>query len=231
VAKFGWKKKTKIVVISWIATTLIRLWFGTVRVKILDQAIYDKYFLQTGEKMNMVAGSWHRHAIFLFYFFRNLDNKLIMISQSTDGEITARVAKKFAYRPVRGSSSKGGSKALEEMIALMKSDSRFICGTPMDGPRGPARQLKKGLLVVAKETNAVFVPMACSGTKLITLSKAWDKTILPYPFSEMVVGFGVPQKIPVNQSPEEFERLRHDIELEMNELTDKVDRFCNYSMA
>ena len=76
----------------WLAYTAVRLWFSTVRVKILNPSVYLDYFLKSADGRNVVAGSWHRHAIFFFYFFRTLGPRGIMISKSVDGEFTAKIA-------------------------------------------------------------------------------------------------------------------------------------------
>jgi lysophospholipid acyltransferase (LPLAT)-like uncharacterized protein len=227
---FTWKDRIKINTIAFLATWVMRIWFFTVRVEILDRDTYDDYFLQLNGKHNVVAGSWHRHAIFLFYFFRNLENRLIMISQSRDGEMTAGIARRLGYTPVRGSSSKGGGKALNALIETMKSkDKAYLCGTPVDGPRGPARKLKKGMVILAREADAYFVPMAASGTRVWTFPRAWDRTILPKPFSKMVVGFGQPCKIAADLEAGALKEKCLALEGELNELTDRLDRICGYT--
>jgi len=223
-------ERIKISIISWLASWLVRLWFGTVRVEIINRKVYDEYILKNKDKGNIVVASWHRHAVFFFYFFRNIKNGVGMVSRSKDGEIVARVGKRFGYDFVRGSSSKGGGEALLAMIDYMnKGGATRFCGTAVDGPRGPARILKKGMLVLVKETGAYFIPIACSGTKVITFHKAWDKTIIPYPFSKIVMEFAAPLIIPKDISEEELENLRIRTEKTLNELTDNVDKIAGYS--
>jgi hypothetical protein len=206
----------------------MRLWFGTVRVEVRNREVYERFFLGDGP-VKVVAGSWHRHAVFFFYHFRKVTNGLVMISRSRDGEITAGIAKRLGYDTVRGSSSKGGRDALEATIDYMNQDQeRRFCGTAVDGPRGPARMLKKGMLAAAKRTGAWFIPMACSGTRVFTFPKAWDRTILPQPFSRVVMDFGRPFQIDPNISDEDFETLRIETERVLNDLTDGVDQACGY---
>lgn len=226
---FSWKERLKFRLTAFLAVNLVRLWFGTVRVQVLNKAVYEKYFMDPATG-NVVAGSWHRHAIFLFYFFRNLGARGIMISRSRDGELIARVAEYLGYTPVRGSSSRGGLHALSAMIHYMKDRTeKRLCGTAVDGPRGPARKMKKGMAMVAMKSGSWFVPVACSGTRVITFSRAWDKTIIPKPFSRVVIDFGEPVKIPEDASEVEFSRICADIEAQLNRLTDKVDRICGYT--
>jgi len=214
---------------SWLAYTVVRLWFSTVRVKILNPSVYREYFLKADIGRNVVAGSWHRHAVFFFYFLRKLGPRGIMISRSVDGEFTAKIATYLGYTPIRGSSSRDGSAALQRLIEFMKvkGETRF-CGTAVDGPRGPAMVLKTGMLAVAKESGSWFIPMACSGNRVITFPKAWDRTIIPKPFSKVVMDFGEPFVISHDISRSDMEKIRRSTELILNKMTDNVDRVCGY---
>ncbi len=228
--KFIKKIENNIPLIVSIARILIHILFFTVRVKIVNKEIYDKYLIKNNGKDNVVAGLWHRNAIFLLYFFRKLQNTLIMASRSKDGEIGARVAEKLGYIIARGSSSRGGKEALEEMITIMNtSGSKYLSGTPADGPIGPARKFKKGMAALAKETNAYYIPIGVSGDNVITFPNAWDKTMIPLPFSKVIIIFGEPFKIPSDTTDEEFRKICGDIEKTLNRLTDEADMLAGYN--
>ena len=111
----------------------------------------------------------------------------------------------------------------------MKPEPAKICGTPVDGPRGPARTMKKGMLALAMQTDSWFIPMACSGSRVITFHKAWDKTIIPKPFSKMYLTFGTPIKIPMGISPEDLEKIRAEKEAELDRITDRADHIAGYA--
>lgn len=225
----SFKQRAKAAAISFLAAWFARFWFATVRISIVNREVYDRHFRQIEIPHHVVGAAWHRNAVFLFYFFRNLGDRLIMISRSRDGEIAAGVAKRFGYTPVRGSSSQGGGEALRQMIDVMNGGpKKFLCGTAVDGPRGPARKLKKGMVALAGQTGALFVPMACSGNRLITFHKSWDRTIVPKPFSRMTVAFGEPVAIPAELHPSDLERLCRKLEDDLNRLTDTVDHICGY---
>jgi len=66
---------------------------------------------------------------------------------------------------------------------------------------------------------------------VITFSRAWDQTIIPKPFSKVVIDFGEPVNIPQDASEEEFDRICADIAAELDRLTDKVDEICGYAGA
>jgi lysophospholipid acyltransferase (LPLAT)-like uncharacterized protein len=217
--------KAAVLLASWV----VRFWFGSVRFNILNREAYEQFIAGTQRKNNAVVATWHRHVIPSYYFFRSVKDLLIMGSRSRDGEFATRLGRRFGLRFTRGSSSLGGQDALGEMAEYLKTGPHGkICSTPVDGPHGPARRLKKDMLVLAKETNAFFIPMACSGKRVITFSKAWDHTILPLPFTEMVIEFHPPFKVPSNLSESELEEWRVKVEDILNQLTDRVDRIAGY---
>jgi lysophospholipid acyltransferase (LPLAT)-like uncharacterized protein len=215
-------------VVSWAIAAVVKMWFGTVRVEILNPDRFEK-FARDPATGSIVAGVWHRNAIFLVHFFRILGPRAVMVSRSRDGDIATRVVERFGYVTMRGSSSRGGTRALQEMIRWMRaSHEKRLCGTPVDGPRGPARVMKKGMLAVAKEAGVLFVPIACSGSRVITLRKAWDRTMLPLPFSKMVIDVGEPIKVPPDADAAAMETLRSRVEATLNQMTDDLDRYCGY---
>ena len=227
--RFNLKNLATPSVVSWLLTVLVRLWFGTVRVEIMNQERFER-FAQDSSTGNIVGGVWHRNAIFLFYFFRTLGPRGVMISRSKDGDIVARIARRFGYTTMRGSSSKGGTQALKQMIDYMRAThEKRLCGTPVDGPRGPARIMKKGMLAVAKEAGAAFCPVASSGTRVWTFHKAWDKTMIPLPFSKVVIDFGDIFDIAPDADDAEMEKLRLRAEQTLNDMTDNLDQICGYA--
>jgi lysophospholipid acyltransferase (LPLAT)-like uncharacterized protein len=214
--------------VSWALISLVRIWFGTVRVEIRNRDRFERYALDPSSG-SIVAGVWHRNAIFLVYFFRMLGPRAVMVSRSKDGDLAARAVRRLGYITIRGSSSRGGTQALRQMISWMKAThEKRLCGTPVDGPRGPARVVKKGMLAVAKEAGVLFVPIACSGTRVLTFRKAWDKTMIPLPFSKMVIEFGEPIRVPADADDAEMEMVRRRAEQTLNEMTDHLDRICGY---
>ena len=213
------------VLVEWIG----RLWFGTVRTEIRHREIYERYILDGQNRRNIVFGIWHRNMIFFSYFLREVRNKLTLVSASKDGDIAAGVAPRFGYKPIRGSSSRGGTRALIALISEMKeSEKKHFCFTAIDGSREPARKVETGMIFLAQKTDALILPMTISGTRLITFPRIWDKMILPMPFSKILVDFAQPIEVPSIVSKDERERLRLKVEVVLNELTDEVDSLCGY---
>lgn len=86
----------------------------------------------------------------------------------------------------------------------------------------------RALILTLRKSEEKCVCFTTSGTRLITFHKAWDKTILPMPFSRVLVDFAQPMEIPLQTSEDEMEKIRQEVEDALNELTDRVDEMCGY---
>lgn len=205
-----------------LVALFVRVLGATWRYRILGA---DPYHAAHGKKVFLGAG-WHRNILIAAHYFRDR-GYLTMVSQSRDGDLVSAVVPHLGYlRPVRGSSSRGGANALRAQIELTRNgvSSGLFC----DGPRGPARVVKSGIMHLAAATQTELTPVAFSATPCIRF-KSWDRTILPKPFAEVVVAFGDPITIPENLSKAELEAKRIEMEKTLNELTDRVDAECGMS--
>jgi lysophospholipid acyltransferase (LPLAT)-like uncharacterized protein len=132
-----------------------------------------------------------------------------MISQSKDGKIVAGVAKRSGWNAVRGSSSKGGTLALKNMIANLKKSK--LSGHIVDGPRGPSGVVKPGVIRLAFATNAVIVPFYISAENSWHFN-SWDKFLLPKPFSKVVLRFDKMISLQRTKDRNLFENQRKQLE-------------------
>lgn len=202
---------------------VVRLWFNTCRVTIINEQVYQEYI--AGDKP-VVVGTWHRAAIYFLYFFGHL-RPMIMISRSKDGEILSQYASGFGVIPVRGSSGKGGRDALMLMKQYLESGGT-ACATVLDGPQGPAYVAKKGMIILSKLTGSPFVPAIWSATRTLTLRNSWDKMILPLPWSRVYIAGGDPIHIPASATGKDLEHYRKLVEDQLNTMMAEVDRRCGY---
>jgi lysophospholipid acyltransferase (LPLAT)-like uncharacterized protein len=129
---------------------------------------------------------WHGEQLPLLWHHRG-ENVAIVISDHRDGEIIARIAHSLGYTTVRGSTSRGGSRAL---IGLMREIGAGRDGaiTP-DGPRGPAHVFAPGVAVAAQRTGALIVPLRATAARAWRL-KSWDRFVIPKPFTRVDVRYG-----------------------------------------
>lgn len=116
----------------------------------------------------------------------------ILISQHRDGEIISRVTRILGYDPVRGSTTRGGARALREMVRKAGRD-RCLAVTP-DGPRGPGFVFQSGAVKLAQLTGLPIQPVGIGVERKKVLS-SWDSFIVPIPFSRCVYVFGEPIRV------------------------------------
>lgn len=122
-----------------------------------------------------------------------------MASQSKDGELIARWLEENGYVVVRGSTTRGGSQALREMVRQVRSGRH--AALTVDGPRGPARVVQPGVVQLARLTGAWILPITSSSSRPRFFA-SWDRYLLPGLFSRNVVGYGEPFALPRELSDE-----------------------------
>jgi lysophospholipid acyltransferase (LPLAT)-like uncharacterized protein len=160
--------------------------FGTIRTTVLDADPAAPYRAR-GEPVIYVC--WHGRLLPLAYQHRRQE-VLTLVSRSADGEYIARALERWGYGSVRGSSSRGGDRALRELVRLVRA-GRSVSITP-DGPRGPRERVKPGALLVAQLTGRPLIPAAAGASRAWWFGK-WDRFLVPKPFSEIRVSYGTPQ--------------------------------------
>ena len=185
-----------------------RAYSWTFRLKVENEKEWMDY-LENGGPVLLCA--WHQQFFSAIRHFQNYKafNPSIMISQSSDGEIAAGVAKRAGWDPVRGSSSRDGRGALKKMIANLKESK--LAAHIVDGPRGPSGKIKAGVIRLAHATDAVIVPFSISAEKAWYFN-SWDKFLLPKPFAKVFLRFGKMIKFDRAKDREIFEEQRKQLE-------------------
>lgn len=152
-----------------------------------------------GERVDMLRESgrafifaiWHGHLLTGLWHHRN-EGVTVLISEHRDGEIVARAAKSIGYGLIRGSTTRGGGRALISLVRELRAGHE-IAITP-DGPRGPARKFAPGALVAAQRSDVFILPVAVSASRAWRL-KSWDRFMIPKPFARVTIAYGVPTKV------------------------------------
>lgn len=133
---------------------------------------------------------------------------VVIISENYDGEWIARITRKFGYGTARGSTSKGGPKALRQMVREV--ESKGVAFT-LDGPRGPAEVAQLGAVWLAKVTGNPLLPFHSEAASNWTLN-SWDRTQIPKPFTTVAVVVGKPIYVPPDADERALEELRVTLE-------------------
>jgi lysophospholipid acyltransferase (LPLAT)-like uncharacterized protein len=171
-------ERALLTVVAW----LVRALAATLRIQLEGKDIISET-LASGSSV-LVFG-WHELLLVAICDLRH-DHPIIMVSRSRDGERIARVAERVGIRVVRGSSSRGGARALLEMVRAMREPT--LAGHLIDGPRGPRHEVKPGLVVMAQRSRAALVPMTYWVAHKWT-ARSWDRFQVPLPFSRVVGRF------------------------------------------
>jgi hypothetical protein len=141
--------------IAFVASLFIRGLHATLRMR----HVHAENLTETPQP---IIAFWHRHLLLMLHS-KWPPPATVMISQSKDGEYIARVFEWYGVEAVRGSSTRGGAKAFRELIREARA-GKTIVFTP-DGPKGPARVVKEGLIAAAMATGLPIVPIAFAAKK------------------------------------------------------------------
>ncbi|WP_051309272.1 lysophospholipid acyltransferase family protein [Desulfogranum japonicum] len=201
-------------IVPRIFVLLIHLWFRTCRIEIRGQ----EYLEKTEKEGPGIATFWHYSFVYCFYHLRKY-SAAVMVSASKDGEYIARVAQLMGFLPVRGSSNRKGVQALRQMIQAVQKG--YNCGIVADGSQGPPRKVQPGCILIASKTGCPIIPIVWAARPLLTFN-SWDKTVLPLPFSSIVLQYGEPMEVPAGIDGQQVEQYREKLEQQMNHLYDDV---------
>ncbi len=164
---------------------------------------------------------WHSRLLHVCYRLSR-ERLVMMVSQSRDGDIIARVAHDQGIASVRGSSSRGGTAALRALARAMKEHG-FCGGITPDGPRGPRHVLQPGALLAARLAGALVVPVAL-GFSRKKIFASWDAFQVPWPFARARLVFGEPVSLTEAGGSSAFEDHRADLERRLSAVTESADR-------
>jgi len=139
----------------------------------------------------------------------------VLISKSRDGEAISIVTKLLGFSTVRGSTNRGGAKALRDSLKLLKK-GKSIAFT-VDGPRGPVYKVKNGIIKMAQLSQVPIIPLMPVAKNVFNFN-SWDKYQIPMPFAKTYAIYGEPINVPRNLTPEEEEEYRLLVENKLFEL-------------
>ena len=158
---------------------LYRLWCRSLRYTEINRAAIEN---TTDQGRPVVLSLWHDELFPLIYLKRRL-NIIALVSQSDDGDLLSGVLERMGLETARGSSSRGGVKAL--LAAARRMRESGICGcVTVDGPRGPRHEVKEGAIFLAARADAPIVPIRLFMERR-KVFKSWDRFQLPLPFSRV----------------------------------------------
>jgi lysophospholipid acyltransferase (LPLAT)-like uncharacterized protein len=180
-------------ILSRLAGALLFLHRVTLRV---ERIHFDRYLGLKARGVPILFALWHGR-MFLSIQAHRHEGIVTMASRSEDGEIIAGWLERNGYSVVRGSTTRGGSEALREMVRRIRSGRSGAL--TVDGPTGPPREVQPGIVQLARLTGAWVLPITSSSRRPRFL-RSWDRYLLPMPFSKNVVLYGEPFPIGADET-------------------------------
>ncbi|MBI3073346.1 MAG: lysophospholipid acyltransferase family protein [Deltaproteobacteria bacterium] len=212
----GWLRLLGRAILAFLLAWVVRILGATLRLRFVRREVWD------------AARATGRPLIFAFHHGRQfmlLRHKAgapvaLMASLSKDGDLQAGILTRLGYRVARGSSSRGGARGLVSLIRELRAGA--YAGMAVDGPRGPFGVVKPGVVALAQTTNALIVPVAASVRRAKVFGRAWDRYMLPAPFTSGEIVFG--DAIDVSRTAADgAEVTRKEIERSLASLIAEVD--------
>jgi len=165
-----------------------------------------------------ILALWHGRILPAVLYFRGR-GIVAVTSENFDGEWIARLMRRFGYAAARGSTSRGGSRALIQLRRDMAA-GRPAAFT-VDGPRGPARRAQAGAVWLAKATGNPVVPFHIEAARGWELP-SWDRGLIPRPWSRVAIVLGAPLEVPGDADPGGIEAARAELERRLAALEDEA---------
>jgi lysophospholipid acyltransferase (LPLAT)-like uncharacterized protein len=206
-----YSQRAKASAIAVVATPIIGLLCRTLTWHVEGNEHYEAV-VRAGRQP--ILACWHGRILPGLYYFRNR-GIVALASQNFDGEWIARILERYGYSTARGSSSRGGARALVQMRRDLAA-GRAVVFT-LDGPRGPARVAQGGAAWLAGASEQPILPFHIEAERHWTLS-SWDRGQIPKPFTKVAVVIGEPLEVPgtgeseVEEGREKIERALESVE-------------------
>lgn len=213
-----WWRRVRPVVLSRLAYILVRAFGATFRIKVLNYEAIEK--LEGGK----ILCGWHGRSMIASIFFRK-KGFWVIISKSKDGEIQTHVFENLGFNIIRGSTGRGGERALIESIRELRKGATMAI-TP-DGPRGPNKVVQGGVMLMAKKADSWLVPCGVSARPRF-LAKSWDRYMIPLPFAKCLMNFGTPVKVPADATDDQIEQIRLTFQTEITRLEEEAERMMGF---
>ena len=211
-----WRRMLYALVVP-LGVGIIRFWWLTCRVRRVVGAEHLEAAL--GKAKSLVPCFWHQHQLFCAKYLVEQRGRGLevgwLISPSVDGEIGAMMVRRFGGRVIRGSSTSTGALALRDYYEALVKENVSPVITP-DGPRGPRFQFKPGAILLAQMSGRPILPMAYAATRAWLIK--WDKFVIPWPFSRIVIVIGEPKYVPRVTDAKAIERLQAELTAELKRL-------------
>jgi len=208
-------RRAQVACIAGLGYPLINALGHTLRFRVEGMEHYDG-IIRSGRQP--VMAFWHGRILPATFFFRRR-GIVVITSENFDGEWIARIIERFGYGTARGSTTRGGRKAMVQLVRAMRAGKP--AGFTLDGPRGPARLAQPGAVWLAHATGNPILPFHLEAERAWTL-RSWDRTQIPKPFASVALVVGEPIAVAADAVDDELESARAMLERRLAELEQRA---------
>jgi hypothetical protein len=194
--------------IAYLAKYLMKATLATCRISLSGR----EHIQQAKEEGPLILMLWHNRLAPLAEILLPLSKRYAFsafISKSRDGDILSHFVLSYKNGQVIRVPHNAKDAALKALIDTLKQPDGPIALITPDGPRGPAYQLKPGVLFAAKEAKATLIPFTWTSSSYFEL-KTWDRFRFPLPFTTLHAHFGPPLKVTEQTTLEDLKKALED---------------------
>lgn len=211
--KLTFAQRLSLWLVSWLVPAFLRLVGPTLRIAYSyeEGSVAGPHAIHPG-----IFPFWHRCVLPAAWIFRKRE-LAVMTSRSLDGEYIARVIRRMGFVPVRGSSSRGGQRALLEMQTIVERGGAVAF--TIDGPRGPRYVAKRGPVLLARMTGVPITPFYVAVERGWVVN-SWDRFVIPWPFSRVLIRAAGQIAVPPDADDLEVERCYREMQAALERITE-----------
>ncbi len=193
--------------LSWV----LRRWVGTLSFRYRNLTALDVEPRQDNGAGPYLYAFWHQDVVALTARYAG-PHLCTMISEHADGQLITEAGRHLRMKTVAGSSTRGGIRALRQMLRQKGPVSLVI--TP-DGPRGPVHEVKMGVVYLASRSGLPIVPIGV-GYRRAWRMRTWDGLVIPWPCGKIYCVGGAPIRVPAAADRETLEAYRLQVQDALN---------------
>ena len=187
-------------IFSLVGAAYIYFVYISSKKKFINKDSFDKLI---SENESFIYALWHDQLLLSPLTWLSKKKINILISKHKDGDIIADLIRFHGFNSVRGSTNNPNKEKEKNSVSnirkILKSlKNNVSIGITPDGPRGPRHKVSEGTINIARISNKRILPMALAYKKKWILN-TWDKFIIPMPFNEICIVWGVPMDIKIEK--------------------------------
>lgn len=205
--------------IAQLLAVVGRVLFSVVRFHLESAEPKSSCYEDTGDERHLFC-LWH-DGVIGYVFSRPAFRVAALVSRHGDGTYLADGLKAIGVVPIRGSSSRGGAAAMRQMLDAAR-DYHIAIAT--DGPVGPRRQVKDGIIYLASQTGRAIIPAGFASRRAWRPAGRWTDMTVPKPFTDTYMCIGKRIYVPPGLDRDQLEPYRLQVQEAMEALQAEADR-------